>query len=529
MKRAKRISVLVVILLASFFCSIAKVDIATASSKEVKVLLVAISGINDGFKEWQPTIDYIQDRLPELKFSLIPVIPKDLDHIKDLIKRGEIDFVITQPAIYVDLEMSLGVSKVLTLEKMEGIAEFGSVLLTKQDSDIASLLDIKNKRVAGVAILGFGGWLIGYHEMLKSGVDPFVEAGEVIFLGTQTKVLDAVLRGEVDLGVVRTGILEKVISKNRLKLTDVRIINEKQYDNFPLKVSTRLFPEWSLARTKKVTNNFANKVVKVLLSMPAGGKVAQLGRYWQWTTPYDYQPVHDVLKSLQVGPYKDFGKITLPKFLAQHKMVFSVVVILSVVILLMAIVIYRSNRLLLIENKHKVQALSVMEQMALYDDLTQLPNRRLFFELLLKILQKAQRDQSKFSILYMDLDGFKHINDTFGHDIGDKVLIKAAETLKNCIRESDVVARLGGDEFISALVEVGSRENAETIVNRIISQIPLVVDNLNVENNFGISVGCLVCGPNQSNIDEIMVLSDELMYEAKAAGKGCYVVKDLSE
>ena len=222
---------LLIVHVSLVFYGLGGLSLASEPASEVKILLVAISGVDEGFKEWQPTIDYLQNNLPDLTFTLIPVIPKDIDRIRSLVASETIDFVITQPAIYVDLELSHGISRILTLEKMDGIAEFGSALITRRDSDIHSLADIKDKRVAGVAPLGFGGWLIGYHEMLQSGVDPYQQSAKVVFPGTQNKVLDAVLSGEVDLGVIRTGILEKAVAAQKMVPDDIRIINEKKWVN----------------------------------------------------------------------------------------------------------------------------------------------------------------------------------------------------------------------------------------------------------------------------------------------------------
>ncbi|BBO91387.1 hypothetical protein DSCOOX_45670 [Desulfosarcina ovata subsp. ovata] len=522
------IASLLVVLILLLFYSLRDFSIANEASSEVNILLVAISGVDEGFKEWQPTIDCLKKNIPDLTFNLLPVIPKDFDRIKSLVASGTIDFVITQPAMYVDLELSHGISRILTLEKMDGIAEFGSLLITESDSDIHSLADIKNKRVAGVAPLGFGGWLIGYHEMLQSGVDPYKQAAEVVFPGTQNKVLDAVLSGEVDLGVIRTGILEKAIAKHRMDPDDIRIINEKRYPHFNQRVSTQLFPEWAFARTTKVSNDLANRVSRVLISIPANGEVARKGRYWRWTMPYDYQPVHNLLKELRVGPYQEYGKITFAEFIRQHIITVSIVSVLSVVILLLSIVIFRSNRLLVSENEQKVRAFKAMEHMATYDELTQLPNRRLFFELSLKIFQKARRDKSNIAILYMDLDGFKRINDTFGHNVGDRVLVNTAKILKKCIRENDVVARVGGDEFVCVIPEVESREAVEKVINRIIKAVPKAAEKLSQKKGLGISIGGLFCGPDQEDIDNLIKLSDDLMYKAKAAGKNRYVIEGLS-
>jgi len=182
-------------------------------AQEIKILVVAIHGIEMAKDEWQPTIDYLQQTLPHYSFTLIPKKPINLSNIKELINQDEVDFVITQPAIYVDLELNFGISRILTMVKKGGLSKFGSTIITHVDSGIRSIDDLKGKKIAGVANLGFGGWLVGYKEFLDNSFNPYKEAKEVVFLGTQPKEIDAVLKKEVDAAVIRTGVLEKLSIK----------------------------------------------------------------------------------------------------------------------------------------------------------------------------------------------------------------------------------------------------------------------------------------------------------------------------
>jgi len=144
-------------------------------AKEVNIAVVAISGIETSTKEWTPTIEYLQNILPHHHFILYPVEPYNIERLKQLVKEEEIDFVITQPAIYIELELELGMSRILTMIKRNGVAEFGSVLITRKESGLTKIEDIKGESVSAVAPLGFGGWLVGYNELKKKGIDPIAE------------------------------------------------------------------------------------------------------------------------------------------------------------------------------------------------------------------------------------------------------------------------------------------------------------------------------------------------------------------
>ena len=94
------------------------------------------------------------------------------------------------------------------------------------------------------------------------------------------------------------------------------------------------------------------------------------------------------------------------------------------------------------------QAQEKLHHRAFHDELTGLPNRAMFMDTLSRTLHRAERKQSSFSVLFIDLDHFKGVNDTYGHSVGDQLLQQVAERLRMCVREGDLVARLGGDEFV---------------------------------------------------------------------------------
>ena len=339
-----------------FFVLLLSTSISYA--QPVKVLVIAINGIETAKLEWQPTIEYLQNSMPQHSFSLVPLPPSDLAKIKDLIANNEIDFVISQPAIYIDLEINFGVSRILTMVKKGGLSEFGSTIITHADSGIDSIAELKGKTIAGVAKLGFGGWLVGYKEMLVHGFDPYSDAKKVIFLGTQIKEVNAVLQGTIDAAVIRTGVLESLSKKGKVKLADLKILSPKKYTHFPLHVSTSLYPEWVFAKSTKASNELSKSVAFSLLSIKGDSETAQKAGYLEWTFPYDYQPVHKLLQELQVGPYKHYGKVTTIDFIKQYLAEFILFLILIVIIFMMSISLYRSNRIL---SKGKLEKEQLLE------------------------------------------------------------------------------------------------------------------------------------------------------------------------
>ena len=287
---------------------------AYLSGQTISIAVIAIHGHEQAEQAWTPTVDYLRQNLPQYRFELIPVPPKEVDRLKGLIDAKSVDFVISQPAIYVELELSNGISRILTMIDKAGAAEFGSVIIARSDDPIQYLNQVRYRKVAAVAPLGFGGWLIGYNEMLDYDVDP----DDVLFTGTQQNVVKAVLHKEADVGVIRTGVLEKMASKG-FDTASLKVLAQKSYEGFPYLVSTALYPEWAFAKTKHISNQLAKEIALNILEISPQSDAATSAGYHSWTMPYNYQPVHDVMKKLHAGPYKDYGIVTIPEFIAQHK------------------------------------------------------------------------------------------------------------------------------------------------------------------------------------------------------------------
>src|SRR5690606_29246470 len=131
-----------------------------------------------------------------------------------------------------------------------------------------------------------------------------------------------------------------------------------------------------------------------------------------------------------------------------------------------------------------------LRQIAHYDALTGLPNRVLLAERLTGAMEQAHRQQRRLALAYIDLDGFKDINDRHGHDTGDRLLVALAERMRQCLREGDTVARLGGDEFVAVLSDQDDRRN-RTLIERLLEALsePVTLGNqaLQVSGSIGIT------------------------------------------
>ncbi len=158
-------------------------------------------------------------------------------------------------------------------------------------------------------------------------------------------------------------------------------------------------------------------------------------------------------------------------------------------------------------------------RMAMYDSLTGLPNRRLFFDRLTAALEHSSRFGRNTGLLFIDLDGFKEINDTRGHDAGDELLKKVAEILLHLSRKSDTAARLGGDEFAVILFEIQSPESALKAGAKILKALSSQIELSGGPATISASIGVAVYPDSAENGDGLVKEADKAMYESKSLGK----------
>ena len=156
-----------------------------------------------------------------------------------------------------------------------------------------------------------------------------------------------------------------------------------------------------------------------------------------------------------------------------------------------------------------------------YDQLTGLPNRNLFKDRLDKEIKKSHRNGLSLSLLFLDLDHFKAINDTLGHDKGDELLKEVALRLQSCVRETDTVARLGGDEFAIILPDIDNKLRIETIAQHIIKELSKAfnLDDHKIDHHISTSVGIVIYPEDGTDLESLMKHVDQAMYAAKQDGR----------
>jgi len=170
-----------------------------------------------------------------------------------------------------------------------------------------------------------------------------------------------------------------------------------------------------------------------------------------------------------------------------------------------------------------------LRHVASHDGLTDLPNRMLLMDRLDQAVNHAHRDARKCAVLFIDLDGFKPINDTLGHDKGDLVLQEVAVRLNASIRETDTAARFGGDEFVLVLTDLGSRDAATHVAHKVLTNLTAPIDLDGDEAHIGASIGIAFYPDHGKSAALILKQADNAMYTVKDSGKNAFAIASVDD
>ena len=171
----------------------------------------------------------------------------------------------------------------------------------------------------------------------------------------------------------------------------------------------------------------------------------------------------------------------------------------------------------------------ILEHIAHYDALTHLPNRVLLADRMQQAMLLNQRNGESLAVAFIDLDGFKAINDQFGHGIGDKLLITIARRMKAALRESDTLARIGGDEFVVVLTQLKNVNDCEPMLRRLLEAAAEPVELDEGRLQVSASIGITIYPQDGVDAEQLLRHADQAMYLAKQAGKNCYHLFDVAQ
>lgn len=175
------------------------------------------------------------------------------------------------------------------------------------------------------------------------------------------------------------------------------------------------------------------------------------------------------------------------------------------------------------------EAKQQIQHLAYHDSLTGLPTRQLMMKRLEKALSSALQEKEKVAVLFLDLDGFKSVNDNFGHAAGDELLKIATDKLRSCVRDNDMVARIGGDEFLIVITQVVGDTMLSSVATRIIDALSRPFSINNIEVSVSASVGIAMYPEDSQDPEELIKLADHAMYDVKRKGKNDFAFVDKTD
>ncbi len=235
------------------------------------------------------------------------IVPLKFASIDQAVKNRDIDFLLANPALFIEMQEKYEVEAINTMINLrngEAVDKFGGVLLVLKSSPISKLSDIKGKRFGFVKHSSFGGLHMAKYLLQKNGINPEKDCTKYLELKTHDKVVKAVLSKKIDVGTVRSDTLERMADEGKINMADFRIIH-KIDDDFPFVHSTRLYPEWPLARLAHVDAKLGEKVSRALIDLGTKSKPAEKAHIAGWEAPIDYGPVLECLWTIKFGVFAD--------------------------------------------------------------------------------------------------------------------------------------------------------------------------------------------------------------------------------
>ncbi|MBB3182839.1 diguanylate cyclase (GGDEF)-like protein/PAS domain S-box-containing protein [Halomonas fontilapidosi] len=588
---------------------------------------------------YQPLADYLDAQLPDTRVSLETL---GLDAIERAISHRRVDLLMTNPSHYLLVRSRNSLTGALAtqirLAHGQEVSSLGGVIITRANrDDISELGDLKGQRVGIPGKRFLGGYQTQAYELQQAGLSPSRDI-DTLELGSHDAVVSAVAAGRVDVGFVRTGVLESLAREGRIDLDRLKVVNAQQLSGFPYVISTRLYPEWPLMALPQVERAIVQRISSALFALTPDHEVAQAAGIAGFAPPMDYLPVEKLARQLRLPPFDQSPDVTWQDIWEQQRPYLLALLGALLIVLLLLAQLSRRNRKLKRQREQMRLAASVfdhthegimitspdgriiavnpafttitgydrqdvighnanllglgrhepafffdlwqalqengywfgeiwnrrkcgrdyaqrltisavrddhgqvkryvglmeditsvkahqqeLEYIAHYDALTGLPNRVLLADRIHQAMASARRHQHRLALVFIDLDGFKAVNDVHGHDMGDRLLVELSQRMQAALRESDTLGRLGGDEFVAVLGDLESTEACRVVLKRLLSVVATPMELNGVKLQVSASMGVAFSPPGQElDADQLLRHADQAMYRAKELGKNRY-------
>lgn len=269
----------------------------------VDIGVLATRGYSDSINRWQPTMNWLEQQIPGYYFRLHPLT---LEQLSQAVAAQELDFVITNPGQSVLLARQYSLSWLATLKSRLNAGEpmqVGSALVVRSESSLQHLQDLRHKRLGIVSTQAFGGYLTLVYEARLKQIDLPSYVAEIQSLGFPLDNLLYRLRdGSIDAAVVPVCQLEQMAAEGLIDAGHYRVLDNQAPAGFACEVSTRLYPNWSMAKTSRAGQGLAKQLTLALLALPEDSEAAKMSGSLGWTTAVSQLAIDKLLKDLDLHP-----------------------------------------------------------------------------------------------------------------------------------------------------------------------------------------------------------------------------------
>lgn len=328
------------------------------AAETIKIGVLAFRPKPQTLQQWLPLGVALKQALPAHDFE---VEAYTFPELETAVNHGQVDFVLTNPGHYALLTNRFGLSAPLATlsidQSGQATSVFGGVIFTRaKQADINRLADLKGKTIAAVSTDSFGGYQMQAAELIKSGLHIPQDAKLLTTGMPHDNVVAAVLTGHAEVGFVRTGVLEDLAHEGKLDMNQLKIVNRQQWPNFPLQLSTRLYPEWAFAVMPHVDDKLARQVTAALYVLEDNTAATRAMKIHGFVVPPDYTPVFDLLKSLRLPPFDEIPSFTIHDVWTRY--LWQIVAMLAACLLILLL----AMRLLLASRKLRSQHRTMLLQ-----------------------------------------------------------------------------------------------------------------------------------------------------------------------
>ncbi|BCN92288.1 hypothetical protein THMIRHAM_00730 [Thiomicrorhabdus immobilis] len=311
---------------------------AVSASQKLVLGVYQYQSIESVQNQYQALADYLSDTLPNHQVELKVYSSEALI---EAARRKQVDLVLTNPNSFEILRTEVLLNGITatqqTLFNNQALDSLGGVIFTRNNaSTIQTLNDLPGKNIAIPTLNNTGAYRVPIYEIFKQGIDyKQIHFNE---MGNNDAVIEAVLSNKADAGFVRTGIIEKWVAAGKLKLDQLRIINQKTDRAFPQLLSTSLYPEWPFIILPGLDDDLKRDITVALFSLKADSPAAKQAGIAGFVAPLDYKPLEDLLRELKLPPYDIQDKITFEELWQQyHLLIIGITIAILIFIILLTV------------------------------------------------------------------------------------------------------------------------------------------------------------------------------------------------